>query len=160
MSPETAYQVTSILEGVIDRGTGKKLRDLKVPLAGKTGTTNDNFDAWFIGYSSNLVVGVYVGFDKPKTLGKFETGSKVALPIFKEFIKSSIYRDEFDNFQIPEGIYFSQIDYDTGRKVRRKLSNSKKIIEAFKLKDLENVKNNKFIYDNNYDNLIKFRKFY
>ena len=160
MSPETAYQVTSILEGVIDRGTGKKLRDLKVPLAGKTGTTNDNFDAWFIGYSSNLVVGVYVGFDKPKTLGKFETGSKVALPIFKEFIKSSIYRDEFDNFQIPDGIYFSQIDYDTGRKVRRKLSNSKKIIEAFKLKDLENVKNNKFIYDNNYDNLIKFRKFY
>ena len=72
ISEQTAYQVTSILKGVITRGTGKKLRDLNVPLAGKTGTTNNNFDAWFIGYSSNLVVGVYVGYDNPKTLGKYE----------------------------------------------------------------------------------------
>ena len=82
ISEETAYQITSILSGVVDRGTGKKLRSLNVPLAGKTGTTNNNFDAWFIGYSSNLVVGVYVGFDKPKSLGKYETGSKAALPCF------------------------------------------------------------------------------
>ena len=66
MSAQTAYQITSILQGVIKRGTGKKLRDLNVPLAGKTGTTNNNFDAWFIGFNSNLVVGVYVGFDNPK----------------------------------------------------------------------------------------------
>ena len=85
LAKQTAYQVTSILSGVIKRGTGKKLRDLNVPIAGKTGTTNNNFDAWFIGFSSNLVVGVYVGFDGPKTLGKFETGSKAALPIFKKF---------------------------------------------------------------------------
>ena len=78
--------MTSILEGAVQRGTAKKLRDLKVPLAGKTGTTNDNFDAWFIGYNSNLVVGVYIGFDNPKTLGKYETGSKAALPIFKNFM--------------------------------------------------------------------------
>ena len=76
ISEQTAYQVTSILKGVVARGTGKKLKDLNVPLAGKTGTTNNNFDAWFIGFNSNLVIGVYVGFDTPKTLGKYETGSK------------------------------------------------------------------------------------
>jgi Membrane carboxypeptidase/penicillin-binding protein len=69
-SEETAYQMTSILEGVVIRGTGKKLKDLKVPLAGKTGTTNNNYDAWFIGFTSDLVIGVYIGFDQPKTLGK------------------------------------------------------------------------------------------
>ena len=79
--------MTSILEGVVKRGTGKKLRDLKVPLAGKTGTTNNNYDAWFVGFTSNLVIGVYVGFDNPKTLGKYETGSKAALPIFKDFVQ-------------------------------------------------------------------------
>ena len=90
ISSETAFQMTSILEGVIQRGTGKKLKNLKLPLAGKTGTTNNNFDAWFIGYTSNLVVGVYIGFDEPKTLGKYETGSKAALPIFKNFIEKSL----------------------------------------------------------------------
>ena len=85
MSEQTAYQVTTILEGVIKRGTGKKLRDLQLNLAGKTGTTNENTDAWFIGFTSNLVIGVYVGMDNPKPLGKFETGSKAALPIFREF---------------------------------------------------------------------------
>ena len=79
--------MTSILEGVIQRGTGKKLKDLNLQLAGKTGTTNNNTDTWFIGFTSNLVVGVYVGYDNPKRLGKYETGSKTALPIFKDFIK-------------------------------------------------------------------------
>ena len=63
-----------------------------MPLAGKTGTTNDNYDAWFIGFSSNLVIGVYVGFDNPKTLGKFETGSKAALPIFKDFVENAFLK--------------------------------------------------------------------
>ena len=144
-SQETAYQMTSILEGVIKRGTGKKLRDIKVPLAGKTGTTNSNFDAWFIGFSSNLVIGVYVGFDNPQSLGKYETGAKAALPIFKEF-------------SIPKGIYFSAIDYNTGKK--EDFSNSKAIIEAFKIKDI-NSKNNKNLSEiDNYDKLIKFRQFY
>ena len=71
-----------------------------MPLAGKTGTTNNNFDAWFIGYNSNLVVGVYIGFDNPKTLGKYETGSKAALPIFKNFIKRVSYLDDFDEFEV------------------------------------------------------------
>ena len=98
--------MTSILQGVVQRGTGKKLRTLNVPLAGKTGTTNDNYDAWFIGFSSNLVIGVYVGFDNPKTLGKYETGSKTALPIFKNFVENALYKEDFNEFKIPKDIYF------------------------------------------------------
>ena len=80
----------------------KKLNSLNVPLGGKTGTTNNNYDAWFIGFSSNLVIGVYIGFDNPKTLGKFETGSKAALPIFKNFVENALLRTILKNskFQI------------------------------------------------------------
>ncbi len=158
ISEETAYQITSILSGVVDRGTGKKLRSLNVPLAGKTGTTNNNFDAWFIGYSSNLVVGVYVGFDKPKSLGKYETGSKAALPIFKNFIELALYKNDFKKFLVPENIYFAPINYNTGKKTD--FSDKNKIIEAFKLKDINNIKNNKLLLNDNYDKLIKFRQFY
>ena len=158
ISEETAYQITSILSGVVDRGTGKKLRSLNVPLAGKTGTTNNNFDAWFIGYSSNLVVGVYVGFDKPKSLGKYETGSKAALPIFKNFIELALYKNDFKKFLVPENIYFAPINYNTGEKTD--FSDKNKIIEAFKLKDINNIKNNKLLLNDNYDKLIKFRQFY
>ena len=79
-----------MLEGVIKRGTGKKLKNLNVPLAGKTGTTNEYLDAWFIGFTSDLAIGVYIGYDTPKSLGKFETVSKVALTIFKKFDESAI----------------------------------------------------------------------
>ena len=98
----------SILSGAVERGTAKKLKSLKVPLAGKTGTTNNNFDAWFIGFSSNVVIGVYIGYDNPKTLGKFETGSKAALPIFKDFVEKSLYKEDFNEFEIP-GEYLSYI---------------------------------------------------
>ena len=98
LSQETAYQMTSILQGAVQRGTAKKLKSLKVPLAGKTGTTNDNYDAWFIGFTSNLVIGVYVGYDSPKTLGKYETGSKAALPIFKDFVEKTLYKEDFKEF--------------------------------------------------------------
>ena len=114
ISEETAYQMTSILQGAVQRGTAKKLKSLKVPLAGKTGTTNDNYDAWFIGFSSNLVIGVYIGYDNPKTLGKFETGSKAALPIFKDFVEKALYKEDFKEFQIPENIYLTSLNYDTG----------------------------------------------
>ena len=86
-STETAFQMTSILEGVVLRGTAKKLKDLKLNIAGKTGTTNKNTDTWFIGFTSNVLVGVYVGSDNPMPLGKYETGSKTAMPIFREFVK-------------------------------------------------------------------------
>ena len=87
ISPETAYQITSMMQGVVKRGTGRKLRNLNLALAGKTGTTNKNMDAWFLGFTSKLVIGVYVGFDEPKTLGKYETGAKAALPVFKKFVE-------------------------------------------------------------------------
>ncbi len=158
ISKETAYQILSILEGTVQRGTGKNLKDLNVPLAGKTGTTNNNFDAWFIGATSNLIVGVYIGFDNPKTLGKYETGAKTALPIFKKFVSQALYRDEFKPFTAPKEIFFSAINYDTGKK--EKFSNSKSIVEAFKLRDIEKMRNNNLNKDLNYDSLIKFRQFY
>ena len=159
ISEETAYQMTSILQGSVERGTAKKLKTLKVPLAGKTGTTNDNFDAWFIGFSSNLVIGVYVGFDNPKTLGKNETGSKVALPIFKDFVENTLYREDFKDFEIPENIYLTSLNYDTGAK--SELGDKKSIIEALKLKDINNMNNNKnLLLKTGGDKLVKFRQFY
>ena len=87
LDPRFAYQITSMMEGVVKRGTAKKLKDLNVPIAGKTGTTNKNKDAWFIGFTPDLVIGVYVGYDQPKSLGYKQTGSSVAVPIFKNFAK-------------------------------------------------------------------------
>ena len=158
MSEETAYQMTSILQGVVERGTAKKLRSLNVPLAGKTGTTNDNYDAWFIGFSSNLVIGVYIGYDNPKTLGKFETGSKVALPIFKDFVEKALFKEDFEEFQIPENIYLTSLNYDTGLKSSAGQKNV--ITEALKLKDINNINNNNLISTSGHDNKVKFRQFY
>jgi len=158
ISSETAYQMTSILQGAVQRGTAKKLRSLKVPLGGKTGTTNDNYDAWFIGFSANLVIGVYVGFDNPKTLGKYETGSKAALPIFKDFVENALYKDDFNDFEIPENIYLTSLNYDTGAKSAPGDKNS--IIEALKLRDINNIDNNKLISSNGRDIVVKFRQFY
>ena len=158
LSKETAYQILSMLEGTIQRGTGKRLRDLGVPIAGKTGTTNDNYDAWFIGSTSNLVIGVYIGFDNPKTLGKYETGAKAALPVFKNFIKEALYKDDFKNFSIPEEIFFAAINYNTGKV--ENFSNPESIEEAFKLSDINRIKNNNLGRNYNYDSLVKFRQFY
>ena len=158
ISSETAYQMTSILSGVIERGTGKKLRDLNIPLAGKTGTTNNNFDAWFIGYSSNLIIGVYIGYDNPKPLGKYETGSKVALPVFKNFIQSALSKNEFQDFDIPQNIYFAPINYNTGQKSN--FTDKQTIIESFKSKDINRINNKELEILNNYDKPIKYRQFY
>ena len=158
ISEETAYQMTSILEGAVKRGTGKKLRSLKVPLAGKTGTTNDNYDAWFIGFSSNLVIGVYVGYDNPKTLGKFETGSKAALPIFKDFVEKALYKEDFQEFQIPENIYLTTLNYDTG--LKSAVGEKNTITEALKLRDINNIDNKNLISTDGRGNTIKFRQFY
>ena len=157
-SEATAYQITSILEGAIQRGTGKRLRDLKVPLAGKTGTTNNNYDAWFIGFTSNLVIGVYIGFDKPQTLGRYETGAKAALPAFKYFVKNALYREDFKKFNIPNSVYFSPVNYNTGKP--ESFTSSAAIIEAFKLEDINKINNNNLDIIGNYDKIIKFRQFY
>jgi len=158
ISKETAYQILSMLEGTIQRGTGKRLKDLNVPLAGKTGTTNDNYDAWFIGSTSNLVVGVYIGFDNPKSLGKYETGAKAALPIFKNFIKQALYKDDFKPFLAPEEIFFAAINYNTGKK--ENFSSPDSIVEAFKLSDISRIRNNNLDKRTDYDSLVKFRQFY
>ncbi len=142
-SAQTAYQVTSILEGAIKRGTGKKLKDLNLNLAGKTGTTNDNADTWFIGFTSNLLVGVYVGMDNPQTLGKYETGSKVALPIFKDFIKNGVKKSDARPFKVSNDITMMVIDTLTGQKA--KFSSKDTIIEAYKNK---NVINGNVLYSN------------
>tara|TARA_A100001011_G_scaffold399112_1_gene506293 strand:- start:361 stop:2697 length:2337 start_codon:yes stop_codon:yes gene_type:complete len=133
-SPQTAFQMTSILEGVIQRGTGKKLKDLNLNIAGKTGTTNKNTDTWFIGYTSNLLIGVYVGFDNPKPLGKYETGSKTALPIFKDFVKKVIKKSDARPFKSAEGITMMVIDPKTGQKANFTSENT--IIEAFKQENI------------------------
>ena len=158
ISEETAYQMTSILQGAVQRGTAKKLKSLNVPLAGKTGTTNDNYDAWFIGFSSNLVIGVYIGYDNPKTLGKFETGSKVALPVFKDFIEKALYKEDFDEFQIPKNIFLTSLNYDTGLKLAPGDKNS--ITEALKLEDINNIDKNNLISTYGRDKIVKFRQFY
>ena len=150
--------MVTILKGAVQRGTAKKLRSLNVPLAGKTGTTNDNYDAWFIGFSSNLVIGVYIGFDNPRSLGKFETGSKAALPIFKNFVENALYKDDFEDFRIPKNIYLTSINYNSGMKSTPGDKNT--IIEALKYQDINNIDNNDLISINGRDNLIKFRQFY
>ncbi len=127
IDPKIAYQITSMMEGVVKRGTAKSLKELNLPLAGKTGTTNDNKDAWFIGFSPDLVVGVYVGYDNPKSLGYKQTGSSVAVPIFKDFIKNSEINKNKTPFRIPSGLSFVNINQKTGLPSNKKNS----IMEAF-----------------------------
>ena len=133
ISPETAYQITSMMEGVVKRGTGRKLRSINLPLAGKTGTTNENMDAWFLGFTSKLVIGVYIGFDEPKSLGRYETGAKAALPVFKKFIKNVVKKKDARPFKVPKDINLVMVDVETGLKSN---DNSKKMIyESFKPED-------------------------
>ena len=133
ISQETAYQLTSMMEGVIKRGTGRKLKSLNLYLAGKTGTTNKNMDAWFLGFTSKIAIGVYVGFDEPKSLGKYETGAKAALPIFKTFVKKVVKKKDSYPFKIPNTINLVMIDPETGQSPNK---NTKKIIyESFKPED-------------------------
>ena len=145
-SPETAYQMTSLLEGVIKRGTGRKLKDLKLDLAGKTGTTNKNTDTWFVGFTSKLVVGVYVGFDEPKSLGRNETGAKTAMPIFKSFIKKAIKKKDARPFKVADNIIMMVVDRLTGQKAN--FNSKETLVEAFK-KDKINIKLNQNLDINN-----------
>ena len=156
-SSQTAYQITSLLEGAVKRGTGKKLRDLNLNLAGKTGTTNNNTDAWFIGFTSNIVVGVYVGFDEPKSLGKLETGARAAMPIFKIFIKNVIKKSEARPFKVAKNIKMMVVDPVTGKKA--KFGSKKTIIEAYKKENIENVDfnlNENLKYRFNNKNILQF----
>ena len=128
---------------MVQRGTAKKLRKLKLNLAGKTGTTNENTDAWFIGFTSNLVIGVYLGMDNPKSLGKYETGSKTALPVFENFIKKAVKKSDARPFKVSDGITMMVVDSLTGQKA--KFSSKNTILEAYKSK---NVVDGKILYSN------------
>lgn len=127
--PRTTYQMVSILEGVVQRGTGVRIKSLNRPLAGKTGTTNESKDTWFIGFSPDLVVGVFAGFDNPRSLGKHETGASVAVPVFKEFMEAALSNEPIVPFRRPPGIRSVQINAETG--VRAKPGDKSVIWESF-----------------------------
>ena len=133
LTEATSYQMVSILEGVIDRGTGKQMNNIKIPLAGKTGTTNNNLDAWFIGFTPDLVIGVYVGFDEPRTLGKSETGAKAALPIFQDIVQNLPKKGMSSFFKIPPSINLVNVNIADGLSL--KTSNTNVILESFKINE-------------------------
>ena len=128
--PRTAYQMVSMLQGVVQRGTGIRIASLGKTLAGKTGTTNDYTDAWFVGFSPDLVVGTYIGFDNPKTLGKDETGSSVAVPIFRDFMEAALKDQPAIPFRIPPGIRLVRVNAANGQLASA--SERGTILEAFK----------------------------
>ena len=133
-----AYQMVSILKGAVDRGTGRKTKINGIEIAGKTGTTNNNTDAWFIGFTSDLIIGIYTGFDIPRSLGKRETGSSIAVPIFKNFV-TKYYKDKpVLPFTIPKGIELIKIDYNSG-KISNILNSNETIYEAFGMNDSLNL---------------------
>ena len=112
--PRTIYQIVSMLQGVVERGTATALRSLNRPLAGKTGTSNDNVDAWFIGMTPDLVVGVYVGFDQPRPLGSRETGGSTAVPIVKTFLEAALKDEPAIPFRVPPGLRMVRVNPATG----------------------------------------------
>ena len=130
MDPHTAYQMTSMLEGVIQRGTATSLKALERPLAGKTGTTNEEKDAWFIGYSPDMVVGVFIGYDTPTAMGKGNTGGKIAAPVFGSFIKEALADQPAAPFRIPSGVKLARVNLRTG--LRAGEEDPQSIMEAFK----------------------------
>ncbi len=132
MDPHTAYQMTSMLEGVVQRGTATVVKQMVpgVPLAGKTGTTNDSKDVWFLGYSPDLVVGVFVGYDNPKPMGKSATGGAVSAPIFANFMKMALADKKPGIFRIPSGLKLVRVNGKTG--LRASPGEADAMMESFK----------------------------
>ncbi|MEO1986140.1 MAG: penicillin-binding protein 1A [Martelella sp.] len=130
LDPMTSYQITSMMEGVVQRGTAASAVKLDRPVAGKTGTTNDEKDAWFVGFTPNLVAGLYIGFDQPATLGRHGTGGGLAAPIFNEFMTNALKTLPKENFIEPEGMTNIAVNRSTG--MRASGSGPNVIMEAFK----------------------------
>jgi penicillin-binding protein 1A len=130
LDPMTAYQITSIMEGVVQRGTATVVKEVGKPIAGKTGTTNDEKDAWFIGFSPDLVVGVYLGYDKPRHLGRGATGGVLAAPVVRDFMKVALADKPAVPFRVPAGIKLIRIDSKSG--MRAGPGDQRVILEAFK----------------------------
>jgi penicillin-binding protein 1A len=131
IDPYTAYQMTSIMEGVVQRGTGTVIKKIipDVPIAGKTGTTNDEKDAWFIGYTPDLVVSVFIGYDTPRPMGKGQTGGQIAAPVFANFMKMVLADRKAVPFRIPPGIKLVRVNLKTGLRAQ---GESDTIMESFK----------------------------
>jgi penicillin-binding protein 1A len=135
ISPQTAYLITSLMQSVIQEGTGQRAKELGRPAAGKTGTTNDTRDAWFLGFiPQRLVAGSWIGYDIEKPLGTHETGAVAALPIWLEFMKQAAAQEPAENFSVPEGIVFIKVDAATGEPVGagQSAQSGRVILECFK----------------------------
>lgn len=130
LDPMTAYQMTSMMEGVVLRGTAPVVKELEVPVAGKTGTTNDERDAWFVGYTPDLVTGVYIGYDTPRPMGRGNTGGGLAAPIFTTFMKDAIAGQQRADFRVPRGLRLMPINRKTG--LLAQSGEPEVIMEAFK----------------------------
>jgi penicillin-binding protein 1A len=128
LDPLTAYQMVSILEGVVQRGTATVIKEVGKPLAGKTGTTNDAKDVWFVGFSPDLAVGVYMGYDKPRSLGDSATAGQYAAPIFRDFMRLALKDKPATPFRVPAGIKLISVDPSSGLRS----SGAGSILEAFK----------------------------
>jgi penicillin-binding protein 1A len=130
ISQETAYVMTDLLKAVVQEGTGWRIRALKRPVAGKTGTTNNLWDAWFMGYTPDLVTGVWVGYDDRRAMGKGETGSRAASPIWLSFMSRMLEEKPVVDFDAPEGVVFAKIDAKTG--LLASADSEKTVFQAFK----------------------------
>ena len=131
--PRSIYQIVHILEGAVQYGTARRLVSLNIPVAGKTGTTNNSVDVWFIGFTPDLVVGVFIGFDEPRSLGPRETGSRVALPVFRNFMKEALRGQTVRPFRVPSGVQLIKVDHRTGRLASP--GDERVVQEAFKVGD-------------------------
>ncbi len=154
MNGVTAYQLVSMMEGVVKRGTGRKIAVLRKPLAGKTGTTNDSIDTWFIGFSPDLVVGIFVGFDYPRSLGRGEEGSTTSTPVFRDFMRQYLKNQPSIPFRIPEGVALVRVNAKTG--VLAEGGERGTILEAFKIDNMPTKE--KQLLDANKKSLQKKKK--
>ena len=131
----TAYQITSMLQGVVDRGTASRAKSIGKIVGGKTGTTNNSFDSWFVGFSPDLVMAVYIGFDTPKSLGEEETGASVAMPVFIDFMKETMKDKPSVPFRMPNSVKLVKIDKSTGKYPNPTTPKEKIFFEALKIED-------------------------
>ncbi len=132
MNEITAYQLTSMMQGVVDRGTARSAINLPVPIAGKTGTTNDAKDVWFVGFSSNIVAGCYIGYDTPRTLGRGASGGGICGPVFNRFMTDAIEKFGGGRFAVPESCQFINIDRFSGARLPDGASGDNVIAECFR----------------------------
>ncbi|MBM2576894.1 penicillin-binding protein 1A [Jannaschia sp. Os4] len=132
MDPITAYQLTSMMTGVVERGTARKTVNLPVPIAGKTGTTNDAKDVWFVGFSSQIAAGCYIGHDQPRSLGSGASGGGMCGPVFDEFMREAIKTYGGGEFEVPPGGYFVNIDRFSGARLGPNASGPNVVREYFR----------------------------